>query len=285
MPGAEPAGVGAPEPVAIIDGVAAYDLGGPATAPVLLLLHGYSDSGLCWGDAVARWAERYRVFSLDARGHGRSVRFTPEQLAGDPPALMAADAVAVLRWLARERAAARPVLLGHSMGGGVAASVALRHPELVAGAVLEDPALVMDDEEERRDLWAAQEVAYLARFRADPAWGLGEGRTAHPAWPVAELEPWAEAKLATDEGLAASGKVRTDLPWRRLVADTTVPLLLVTGTGEVLWPDPLPALVREHAAPTARVAVVEGAGHCVRREATEGFHAVVDPWIAEVVGG
>jgi len=26
--------------------------------------------------------------------------------------------------------------------------------------------------------------------------------------------------------------------------------------------------------------VVPGAGHCVRRDATEAFHALVDPWIA-----
>ncbi len=282
MPGGDPGASGPAEPTAVVDGIAVYDFGGAAGAPAVLLLHGYSDSGQCWADAVARWSGDYRVFSLDARGHGRSERFTPEQLAADPPAVMAEDAAAVLGWLARERDSVRPVLVGHSMGGGVAAAVALHRPALIAGAVLEDPALAGPGEDELSEEWAAQEVGYLGRFRADPAWGRRDGREAHRSWPGAELEPWARAKLDTDQGLAASAKVRTRLHWERVVAETRVPLLLVTGTEQVLWPEPLPRLLRERAAASVRVAVIDGAGHCVRREATEGFHAVVDPWLAEV---
>ena len=41
-----------------------------AEAPTLLLMHGRTDSGRCWPDAVARWSADYRLLAWDARGHG-----------------------------------------------------------------------------------------------------------------------------------------------------------------------------------------------------------------------
>ncbi len=273
-------------PFASVGGIAVWSLGGPPSGPSLLLLHGYSDSGQCWGDAVARWSGRYRLWSLDARGHGRSDRFTHDQLAGWPPSLMVEDAVAVLERLAEE-GQGRPALVGHSMGGGVAAGVGLARPDLVSGLVLEDPALGVGDAESEEDRleFAAREVAYLARFRADPAWGRQDGLEANPGWPDVEREPWARAKLQTDEGLAATGRLRSEVNWRLTMASLEVPTLLVTGTDDVLWPPPLPELLREQAAPGVRVEVVPGAEHCVRRTRTDAFHAVVDPWLAEVASG
>jgi len=48
---------------------------GRADGPTLVLLHGLSDSGLCWPDAVRRWRHDYRIVAPDARGHGESPRF------------------------------------------------------------------------------------------------------------------------------------------------------------------------------------------------------------------
>src|SRR5688572_32755746 len=72
------------------------DLGGPEGAPLLFLMHGRTDSGECWADAVERWSRQYRLLSWDARGHGESPRFTEAQLADGVAATMTADAVAIL---------------------------------------------------------------------------------------------------------------------------------------------------------------------------------------------
>src|SRR5664279_2944588 len=50
---------------------------GREDGPTLVLLHGLSDSGLCWPDAVRRWRHGYRIVAPDARGHGESPRFDP----------------------------------------------------------------------------------------------------------------------------------------------------------------------------------------------------------------
>ena len=57
-------------------------------ATTLVLLHGLTDSGECWPDAVERWQGTYRIAAPDARGHGASPRYTADQLAADPIELM-----------------------------------------------------------------------------------------------------------------------------------------------------------------------------------------------------
>ena len=100
-----------------------------AEAPTLLLLHGLTDSGRCWPDAVARWSADYRLLAWDARGHGESERFTAEELDAGVGETHLADAVDLLESLAAD-GVDRPVIVGLSMGGGTAAAVAGARPEI-----------------------------------------------------------------------------------------------------------------------------------------------------------
>ena len=122
---------------------------GADDAPTLMLLHGITASAVSQTDAIDHWAALgYRVVAVDARGHGLSPRWTPQELerAGE---VLVDDAVAVLEDLlvqARGRraldlvAAPPPVVVGHSMGAATAMVVGGRRPELVSGVVLLDPA-------------------------------------------------------------------------------------------------------------------------------------------------
>ena len=85
---------------------------GPQDAPALVLLHGIGGSALSQADAVLHWAARgYRVVALDARGHGLSPRWEPEELeqAGE---VLVQDLIDVL-----EELAARPHSDGPRAGG------------------------------------------------------------------------------------------------------------------------------------------------------------------------
>lgn len=111
------------------------DDGNPVGPPVLLL-HGITSSGRTWDWLVPVLAARHRLLRLDFRGHGRSDR-TPGEYA---PAGYVADAVAVLEQVGRPC-----VVIGHSLGGGTAAALTQQRPDLLAGAVLEDPPLGTTD--------------------------------------------------------------------------------------------------------------------------------------------
>src|SRR5215470_874862 len=98
----------------------------------VLLLHGWCCDGNDWSWQTPELEKRYRVITVDHRGHGRSAAppgsYRPQVLADDAAALLAA--------VAPQQAA---VVFGHSMGTIVASALAIRHPELVDRLVLVDP--------------------------------------------------------------------------------------------------------------------------------------------------
>jgi pimeloyl-ACP methyl ester carboxylesterase len=102
-----------------------------ASAPVVVALHGVTANHRCWAEVAAR--SRCAFIAPDLRGRGRSNR-----LAG--PAGMARhaeDVAAVLDHLALSAA----LVVGHSMGGFVAAAFAERCPDRVLAVTLVDGGL------------------------------------------------------------------------------------------------------------------------------------------------
>lgn len=97
--------------------------------PPLVILHGLFGSADNWHAVAKGLTEVAEVFAVDQRNHGRS--FHSERL--DYPSL-AAD---ILAFMDRERLPAA-TLLGHSMGGKVALSLAATHPERVARLIVAD---------------------------------------------------------------------------------------------------------------------------------------------------
>jgi len=105
--------------------------GGPGT-PVLLV-HGGGADRTHWHALAPLLATDRTVVSFDQRGHGESD--APSDGRFDLPAL-ADDVLAVCS----ATGLARPVLVGHSFGGGVVGEAVARHPSAFSGAVFLDAA-------------------------------------------------------------------------------------------------------------------------------------------------
>lgn len=102
----------------------------PGGEPPALLLHGIGNYGRVWDFVAAEVAGRLRLVAPDARGHGDSV--APE--TGYRPEDFVADAIAILD----ATGLARPLVVGHSMGGAHAMALAATHPDRLRGLVLVD---------------------------------------------------------------------------------------------------------------------------------------------------
>ena len=105
---------------------------GDAEGTPILFIHGYGGDLNNWLFNQPALAERHTTYALDLPGHGGSTKEVGE---GDVPAM----AKAVLDLMAA-LGIARAHLVGHSMGGATALSLALDAPDKVASATLVCPA-------------------------------------------------------------------------------------------------------------------------------------------------
>lgn len=281
MTARSPSGYGTHMPDPILDettGLTVHRHGPtPDVAPTLLLLHGLTDSGEGWPEAVRHWQDRWAIVAPDQRGHGQSPRFTQEQLGRHPGEVMVEDAVALLEALPTP-----PVVVGHSLGGAVAWTVAVRRPELVRGVVLEDPAPLGPDEPQADPAHGTAFLEGVERSRSAPddETLLRQRREDHPDWPESELLVTGRAEQQMDLDYLARGDLKPSERWPELVDGVRVPMLVLTGDSmdEVCVDRRMEDALR--AADGVEVLRIPGAGHCVRREQPEAYYQAVDRWLA-----
>ncbi len=106
----------------------------PMDAPTVVMIHGFTGSKENWYPLAARLRGKYRLLIPDLPGWGQSER-KPGADYG-----FGAQAQRVANFIQAESPGKPVVLLGHSMGGGIAALVAARYPRLVAKVGLLDAA-------------------------------------------------------------------------------------------------------------------------------------------------
>jgi pimeloyl-ACP methyl ester carboxylesterase len=199
-------------------------------APDVLLMHGLGNYGRYWDFFAQQIAGRLRLVAPDARVHGESAKDTT-----GAPSEFVGDAMAVLRTMGL----ARPLVVGHSMGGLHATALTLAHPERVRGLVIIDtgPGLEGAFQErarrlalERPDTFAdeAQALAYLRETSPGYSDAVYANRI-HFAFDRRGAElAWRSSKdglrAILDEIHRNSKSV-----WDRL-GEIDVPVLLVRGT-------------------------------------------------------
>jgi pimeloyl-ACP methyl ester carboxylesterase len=254
-----------------------YDARGGGSA--VLFLHAFPLGMFMWEGPAGTLAASHRVVRFDARGFGG----TPP---GDGPLTMeriADDAAALLGLLGVEKA----VVAGCSMGGYAAFAFARRHPEKLAGLVLQDTRAGADTPEAR-----ASRAALAARVLAEGASAAAEaflpklvGETTHRERPglIARLR---EHVLATSpRGIAnALHGLAERADSHPTLASIRVPTLVVVGEEDVLTP-PVEAEAMASAIAGGRLAVIPKAGHLSSLENPTAYVAVLGAFLERLRQG
>lgn len=237
----------------------------------LVLVHGLATTRLIWSLVVPLLSRTRRVITLDVPGFGDSAP------AGEGFEL-GAVAARIARGLARRGVIGPFDLVGHSLGAGVALTLAATRPRSVARLVLVAPAGLEPLPWPAPELLSLGVDGVLSARRAlapltDRRWGRRLLLGLAAADPAA-LAP-GEARLIVEASLGASRTapalatiVRADL--RPLLRRARVPLGAIWGADDRTV-SPRVARVIGSLRPDADVVMLQGAGHVAMVERPQVF--------------
>jgi pimeloyl-ACP methyl ester carboxylesterase len=267
------------------DGLSYVELG---EGEPVLAIHGLGGNWNMWLENLPALAQRHRVIAVDLPGFGRSAP--------------SADGIAIhgysraLSRLLEELALEQTVLIGNSLGGWIAADIALRAPERVRALVLVDAGGVVPTPSERRKALAIMEGAarlapYAPRFRSAVASrrrlrSLALRYTfARPADLPADLVYMA-LPPDPDPGFSAAlfaAKRSWSDAWCDRLSEIACPTLIVWGDRDSLLPL---RHAREYARRIvgSRLRIISQAGHLPMLERPGEFNRLVLEFLAELGG-
>lgn len=293
LPSLAPSELWAPLPVQHLEvngvDVAFIDSGTASAEPPLVFIHGLSSYMGFWEYQIPEFAKDRRVLALDLPGYGASGRpdapYTPPWYA---------DLVAA--WLS-DLSIDKADVVGHSMGGQIAMTLALNHPHRVDRLVLSAPAGI-----ESFDAGAAGWMkAYWTESRALEASEL-ELRTTFENAVFNRKDPGVERLLqervrmqdtpefrGTSVAVARSIAGMVDHPVYTRLGGIRARTLVIYGTDDRMIPNPVfnPGSTRaigeraQRAIPGAELVMIPGAGHTVHHDAPETFNAEVTRFLRE----
>jgi pimeloyl-ACP methyl ester carboxylesterase len=167
--------------------------GGAAHLPVICI-HGLTRNSSDFEEVAPRIAALgRRVLALDVRGRGHSARdpnpdhYTPTVYAGDVAKLM------------NDLGIARAVFIGTSMGGLITMTLAARHLDKVAAAVLNDIGPVISEKGLARIAGYTGQCAAVASWRDAANYVRDINACAFPGNPDDEWDKWARRAFEPDE--------------------------------------------------------------------------------------
>jgi pimeloyl-ACP methyl ester carboxylesterase len=244
---------------------------GDGSLPPMVLSHGYTDNGLCWTDLAHALEKKYDIVMYDLRGQGLS----------DAPASgygikdYTLDMVGLIKALKLEH----PVIIGHSLGGCIVASVAANYPDIPKKVVMIDPPglgrpwVANAEEMNRAKTWFANDIKYLKGLSREQL--IKEAAKRHPAISEAARGRWADSKMQIHpqivESVTAIAALPDDLP--KVKAPT---LILKADANDAIRKIEIEAVSKQ---PNIKIVHIKGAGHLVHLEKPEESLAVLNEFL------
>jgi pimeloyl-ACP methyl ester carboxylesterase len=233
----------------------------------VLLLHGLGSSGDDWAPQVDALGDRYRVLTVDLPGHHRSAR----PRGSLSVARMAAAVDALLRRLAIDRAH----VVGLSLGGCVALTLALAAPPRVRSLVIVNSFARLRPDGARA-AFRALGRALLALGAPMSVVAAYVAREAFPRADQVDLRAAARARIAANQRrpyvATLAAMARFDVSAR--LGEIRCPTLVVAGERDTTVAMAAKQTLAD-TIPGARLALVAGSGHVTPHDDPAAFNRLL----------
>lgn len=266
------------------DPVNVIDLG---NGPAIVFVHGLSGSWPNWLEQLPAFAQRHRVIAMDLPGFGHSPM--PRE-----PITIAAYA-RILDGLLETLGVDAATVVGNSMGGFVAAELAISYPQRVERLVLVSAAGISTHR--HRDVeriepylrrvapmiaaytgWTAARSDWVARRPGLRNLTLGLV-TRHPSRLPAALAA-EQLRGAGKPGFMQALRANIDYPVKERLPEIACPTLIVWGDEDRVIPVH-DASVFEELIPSSRKVIFEGTGHMAMLERPTAFNELLSEFVSE----
>jgi pimeloyl-ACP methyl ester carboxylesterase len=268
--------------------------------PVIVMVHGITDNGLCWTTLTLKLQAMYDIYMLDTRGHGLSDPVT----ANDNGETLVKDVVDFVKTMNFEK----PILIGHSMGAATVMRLGASYPDLAKAIVMLDPGLrapagtAAPARSGTAPATAAPRTAAARPQTSSPdrlsvsMFGSPEtlvaqnnykfedlvatGRRQFPMWSDTDIQYWALSKkqyhgtYVTQASQAVSGTMNTRNALEQIVAPALI--LKADASPEVRKNNELAAAVMKN----GRLVHIDGAGHNLHHDKLERTTEVLTEFLA-----
>jgi magnesium chelatase accessory protein len=269
-----------------VDGLSIHYESAGSGAP-LIFVHGFGGSTYSWRCNLDPFARRFRVYAIDLPGFGYSAR-TSRPVFGRQ-----AQASIVHGFLHAMGESEPAVVVGHSLGGGVALRFAADFPAATRAVVLSAPAVYWRS----RWRWApallqtpvlgrplARTTYYYALANPTSLERMLAGAYGSQLDTVSDEMRESMFRPVRVKGTADSilGLIRSrdDCPLSDILGRVTAPVLITAGGHDQAVP---PTNIRrlDQALPDSRLVVFDTAGHLVHEEASGEFNRLALSFLEE----
>ena len=245
------------------------------SGPPLVILHGLFGAGRNWTNVAQSLAANYRVYLPDARNHGASPWAESMSYVE-----MAHDVLALIE---RERLQ-QPFVIGHSMGGKTAMTLALSHPQAVGGVAVIDIAPESYTGQFSSYVSAMRNLDVGAAGRREVRRTLAESlRADAPVDFLMQTLRRERDRFDWRPNLLATGSCMRDLcdfPASLREARYEGPALFIAGAeSDYLQPASLPGI--RALFPSAALERIEDAGHWVHADQPEALLRGLNEWLRD----
>jgi len=229
----------------------------------LVFIHGSGDSGRVWRLQVEHFGTQH-AFVLDLPGHGQRPDTLPAEVTIQEYAQAAHDITT------QELHLQQPIIVGHSLGGAIALTMALEYENELGGIVLVGtgarlrilPTLLAE----------AKNTPEQARLRLSQ---LAVATTTAPSVSQAVVQE----QVTLGPSILYRDLAACDIfDIMKRLYEISIPTLILCGTEDQLTPVKYSTYLHQHIQ-SSTLRVIPDAGHYVMREQPEAVNSAIDEWM------